>query len=148
MVEIDTLREIHFFKAASEDTFKTLSMVSEEITLDAGTEIFTRGEPAEFLYFLTRGEVEIQYNAESGARCTVDRIGPGDLMVWSAVVEPHVHTSFGVAKTDGEAISVDADRLRQLMREDHDFGQSLMSKLVQVVASRLTGARRQLAKRS
>ncbi len=146
MVSVEKLRSLPYFEWASEDTLQTLSMVSENRQFEAGQEIFRRGDPADYLYVLTEGQVEIQFATETGNRRTVDLLGPGDLLVWSAVVEPHVSTSFGVAKTDCETVTVDAERLRQLLKEDSEFYQTLMSQLVKVVASRLTGARRQLAK--
>jgi CRP-like cAMP-binding protein len=94
---------------------------------------------------LTEREVEIQYALSSGDRRTVGRLGPGDLAVWSSVVEPYVHTAFGIARTDCSGVAADAARVRQLMEEDGELYQGLMSELVQVLASRLTGARRQLA---
>ena len=145
MVSTETLRQFPYFKWASDDTLQTLSMISEERSFEAGTDIFRKGEPADYLYVLTRGEVEIQYDTASGQQRTVDSLSQGDLIVWSAVVEPHVNTSSGVARTDCDVIEVDATRLRQLLDEDQDFNQSLMTQLVKVIASRLTGARLQLA---
>ncbi len=145
MISPETLREYPYFKWASLDTLKTLSMLTEERSYKTGEELFRGGEPAEYLYLLIRGEVDIQYPLSSGERRTVDKLGKGDLLVWSAVVEPYMNTSFGVARSDCEVVSIDAVRLRQLLDEDPEFGQSLMSQMVKVVASRLTGARRQLA---
>ncbi|MDX1382595.1 MAG: Crp/Fnr family transcriptional regulator [Thermoanaerobaculia bacterium] len=145
MVPTETLREIPYFKWGSEDSLATLSMVSEEVAFAAGEELFKKGDPAEYLYVITEGEVDIQYALASGDRRTVDQLSAGDLVVWSAVVEPHVCTAFGVARTDVRAIAVEAARLRQLLHEDGELYHSLMSRLVKVVTGRLTGARRQLA---
>jgi CRP-like cAMP-binding protein len=145
MVEAQTLREFPYFKWATADSLATLSMVSEKISFKGGDEMFRKGEPAHTLYVLTEGEVAIQYLLSSGERRTVDKLGPGDLVVWSSIVEPYVHTAFGVATTDCSGVAVDAARLRQVMDEDGELYQGLMSELVRVIASRLTGARRRLA---
>jgi hypothetical protein len=43
-------------------------------------------------------------------------------------------------------VAIDAARLRQLMDEDGDLRNSLMTQIVKVTAARLKGAREQLAK--
>ena len=98
------------------------------------------------MYVLTEGEVEIQYAAGYGKRRTVDVLGAGDLILWSAVVDPYVATAYGVARTACKAVAIDAARLRQLMDEDGDLRNSLMTQIVKVTAARLKGAREQLAK--
>ena len=83
----------------------------------------------------------------SKKRRTVDTLGPGDLILWSAVVDPYIATAHGVARTACRAVSIDAARLRQLMKEDGDLRHSLMNQIVKVTAARLKGAREQLARR-
>lgn len=145
MIRPKTLRTYPCFKWATKDSLRTISMVSEEISFKAGEELFRKGEPAEFLYILTEGEVEIQFPSKTDERRTVDKLGKGDLLLWSAVIDPYVTTAFGVAQTDGKAVAVDSARLRQLLKEDGDLYHSVMNEVIKIVASRLTGARRQLA---
>ena len=76
----------------------------------------------------------------------MEKLGEGDLVVWSAVVEPYVNTAYGVARTDCSAVAIDAERLRQLLREDLDLANSLMTQIVGIIAHRLNGARRLLVR--
>ncbi len=148
MISPETLRGYPYFKWAQKDTLETLSMITDERSYKVGEELFRQGEPSEYLYLLTEGKVDIQYPLSNGARGTVDKLGAGDLRAWSAVIEPYVNTSFGVARTDCVAVAIDAARLRQLFDEDPEFQQSLMSQMAKIVASRLNGARCQLARLS
>jgi len=146
MVAPEVLRSYAYFQWATDDSLSTMAMVSNDVEFEAGQELFKPGEPADFMYVLTEGEVAIQYAASDGKRRTVDTLGPGDLILWSAVVDPFVATAFGVASTACKAVSIDAARLRQLMDEDGDLRNSLMTQIVKVTAARLKGAREQLAR--
>lgn len=76
---------------------------------------------------------------------TVDTRVPGDLIVWSALVQPYTTTASGVARHHVELIAIEAARLRKLCEKDTKLGFSIMSEVARVMSHRLMGARVQLA---
>jgi CRP-like cAMP-binding protein len=92
--------------------------------------------------------VDLQYATSTGERRTVDTIEAGDIVGWSAVIEPYMMTAFAVARTACKTIAIDAFRLRQLIKEDVTFADALMAEIAHITASRLRGAREQIARLS
>ena len=101
--------------------------------------------PATHLYIVVEGEVDIRYRNDHGGYTTVDTLVKGSLMVWSALIEPHVTHSTAVARKDMRVIAIEAHKLRELMDEDPVLGSVLMSHAASAVSERLDGVRTQLA---
>lgn len=148
MISPEVLRRYPYFSGAGEETLKELAMSSEEMTFGAGDVLFREGEPADHLYILTKGEVDIQYGLNTGEHRTADTLVAGDILAWSALVRPYRVTALGVARRAGQVISVDARKLRELCDRDRELGFSLMNEVARTASHRLEGARIQLATRA
>jgi len=145
MISTETLRRYACFRGAAEETLRELAMASDVVRFESGDALFDDGEPAAHLFVLTRGEVDVQYHLNSGEHRTVDTLVEGDIIVWSAVLEPHRTTAHGVARQQVEALAIDAPKLRRLCEADTGLGYTMMKSIAEVVRQRLHGARVQLA---
>ena len=65
--------------------------------------------------------------------------------MWSALVAPYNSTAVGTARTDSKLILIGADQLRDLCESNHDLGFRMLICMTKLLASRLEGARVQLA---
>jgi MFS family permease len=63
---VAVLEQLEIFATASRAALERLAAAAVEVTFGAGTGIIREGEPADALYVLTRGEVEITARGESG----------------------------------------------------------------------------------
>ncbi len=145
MISPETLRRYPYFGHASDERLRQLAMFSEEQIIPAGTTIFSEGDKSDYLYILVDGEVDIQYTLGSGELRTVDTLVPGELMMWSALVEPYKSTAVGTTRQETKVISIRAEDLRNLCHEDHEMAHYILLSLVKLLATRLEGARVQLA---
>jgi len=145
MVSPDMLRRYDCFAGISEATIAALSRIGEVQSWDAGERLFMGGVRPRFLYLVIEGMVDIQVEAGGSERVVVDSVGPGDLLLWSAVVEPHVTTASGVARTPVLVIGLRAGELRQLLEREHTLGFRLMQSVSRSLSERLGGAFVQLA---
>ena len=145
MISPEMLRRYPYFAQISEESLKLIAMMADEMTIPAGTQIFSEGDPANTLYVIVRGEVNIQYVLGSGERRTVDTLVGGDLLVWSALVEPYKTTAVGTAVKETQLVKVAAPQLRALCDCDPQVGYRLMLEVAKLLAHRLEGARLQLA---
>jgi CRP-like cAMP-binding protein len=107
--------------------------------------IFEEGDVADNLYIITEGEVDIEYTLGSGEKRTVDTVVAGELIMWSALVEPYKSTAVGTANSDTKLIAIAGAKLRDLCETDHDLGYRMLICLTKLLAGRLEGARVQLA---
>jgi len=145
MVSPEALRRYPYFKAATDESLRELAMLCEEKRFAPGQFLFRDHEPAEHVFILTQGEVDIQYELQGEEHRTVDTRVSGDLLVWSAIVHPYRTTAFGVATRPTTALAIDALKLRELCEKDHELGYDLFKEVAHVMSQRLQGARVQLA---
>lgn len=145
MISPEVLRRYPYFAKVGEESLKKLAMIADEQIARAGTVLFDEGDRADKMYIVTDGEVDIQYTLGSGELRTVDTLVAGDLMMWSALVEPYRSTATGSIKKDTKLITLDGTKLRDLCEQDHGLGYRMLLCLTQLLATRLEGARVQLA---
>jgi CRP-like cAMP-binding protein len=129
----------------SDQILKRIAVLAEDKTIPAGERLFNEGDPAKYLYVIAKGEVNIQYLLGDGQLRTVDTLVDGDLLVWSALIEPYTTTAIGTATRETQLVGIAADKLRQLCEEDPLLGYRLTTEVAKLLAHRLEGARVQLA---
>jgi CRP-like cAMP-binding protein len=145
MISPELLRRYPYFADVNEETLKEVAMISEEVSGTAGTTLYKQGDPAESLFIITSGEMDLQYELGNGELRTVDTIVAGDLAVWSAVVEPYRCTASGTLRKDTRLIAINGAKLRNLMEANCDLGYRILLSVTKLLATRLEGARVQLA---
>ncbi len=145
MISPELLRRYPYFADVSEEALKEVAMISEEVSGAVGETLFKQGDPADSLCVLTDGEIDLQYELGSGELRTVDTLVAGDLATWSAVVEPYRCTASGTARKDCKLLAIQGAKLRELMESNHDLGYRLLLSVTKLLATRLEGARVQLA---
>lgn len=145
MISPELLRRYPYFAEVSEEDLKQVAMISEEVSAPAGNVLFTEDDMTDYLYIITAGEIDLQYRLGSGDMRTVDTVVPGDLVVWSALVEPYRCTATGTVRKDARLIAIDAPKLRALCEASRDLGYRMLASVTKLLANRLEGARVQLA---
>lgn len=145
MISPEILRRYPYFSAAQDADLRELAMLCEEESVAAGTIMYREGDLADKLYVLVEGEVDIQYTLGSGELRTVDTLVPGELMLWSALVEPYKSTAVVTTRQDSKMIALDAAKLRKFCESNHEVANDVLLHLTKLLATRLEGARIQLA---
>ncbi len=145
MISPEILRRYPYFAAAKEESLRELAMLSDEVAVASSTIMYREGDKADRLYVLAEGEVDIQYTLGSGELRTVDTIVPGELLMWSALVEPYKSTAVVTTRQECKLIALDAVKLRALCNKDPELTNHLLLHLTKLLATRLEGARIQLA---
>ena len=145
MISPEALRRYPCFGKVSDESLKQVAMFADEVSVRAGAILFGPGDRADKMYIIVDGEVDIQYTLGSGELRTVDTLVSGELMMWSALVEPYRSTATGSVRKDTKLIAIDGARLRELCEQDNGLGFRMLITLTQLLASRLEGARVQLA---
>jgi CRP-like cAMP-binding protein len=145
MISPEVLRRYPYFGGISDESIKQLAMIAEEKTVPANCVMFREGDPAQHLSIILKGEVNIQYELGSGELRTVDTLVDGDLVMWSALVEPYKATALGTTTRETHLAQIDAVKLRKLCEQEPILGYRLMTEAATLLANRLEGARVQLA---
>jgi CRP-like cAMP-binding protein len=145
MISPEILRRYPYFANVRDESLRKIAMISEEEFIPAGRVIFREGDKADHLYIILQGEVDIQYTLGSGEQRTVDTVVAGELIMWSALVEPYRSTALGTTRQDTKLVAIDAKQLREYCEQDHDLGYRMLLSVLKLLATRLEGARVQLA---
>ena len=146
MISPEVLRRFPFFAGLTDEELKSIAMISNEEKYEANTFICHEQEPATKLYLLLQGSVDVMVNTDQEGlqRETVSTLTVGDVVSWSAVVEPHVLTASLFAATPVIMIAMDGAGLRALFELDCHLGYVVLQKMAQVISDRLKDTRIQM----
>ena len=151
MISPEILRRFPYFSGLNSSQLQALADITEQISFGKGTTIFEESQPANNLYLLVSGVVDLFYKSEEEFRpqsrkeFSVGEINPGEPFGLSALLEPHVLTATARASQSCQVLEIDAVALRGLCEKDHDLALLLMVQTAKALVVRLTAVRVQLA---
>ena len=151
MISPELLRRFPFFARLNAAQLKTLAMLADEIYLEAGHVLFEENQPADTLYLLVEGEVDLYYISEDKLRSKarkeflVGEINPEEIFGISAIIEPNIYTSTCRAANKSRLIKFDSRALREKMDQDCSLGYVLAQQAARAALQRLNYTRVQLA---
>jgi CRP-like cAMP-binding protein len=146
MISPEVLRRYPFFCCLNEDQQKAIAMVTEELSVGPGKELFLEGHPVEALYLLMEGSVDLFYaTGDSKDQLLVGEINPGEPFAISAMIEPYTFTATARVAAPSRVLRIDAKVLRALCEVDCRMGYLLMKQIATMALERLHFARVQLA---
>jgi len=138
------LNQMSIFKELDESQMNLLRPLFEPFTCQAGTIILQQGSPAEYLYLIHTGKVEISYKPYDGNPITVSHVEEGDSFGWSALLGSKEYTSSATAIERVEAVRVRGSELREFCIEHPEAGKDILERLADGVSSRWEDAHRQV----
>ena len=111
-----------------------------------GDTIFNEGEPAEDIYILREGEVELSYTLpqDPTSEFRIARIKPGETFAWSALARGQTLSAHARAMVPSSAFIIPAARLHALLAEHPGAGYEIMTRLAGQILERLRVTRREL----
>lgn len=147
MVSPELLRRYPFFCYLDEAQQTAIALIGEEATYAPGETIFEEGQPADTLYLLLEGCVDLYYTAsgDSKDQMLVTEINPGEPFSISALIEPHLLTATAKAPTLSRVLQIQGKGLRALCEVDPKMGYTLMRQAAKAAMDRLHFTRVQLA---
>jgi CRP/FNR family transcriptional regulator, cyclic AMP receptor protein len=124
---------------AGEDTAARVH-TSYQRSLAPGEVVFDEGDPADRLYVIRSGEVELVRENAARQR-TVARLGPGDFFGELGVVLGEKRTARAVAVSQTSVIALDRDTLEAMIVDQPEIA----IRMIRVLVSRLIEAERRLS---
>jgi CRP-like cAMP-binding protein len=133
----ETLDSLPFFSGLSPDELDLLRVLFITCEVSEGEILFVQGRPAEYLYIVLSGEVEVRYKPDDGPPLTVARVEAGGVVGWSSALGSQVYTSGAVAATPTHLLQVRGSDLRNICERYPGTGVILLDRLAAVIAERL-----------
>jgi CRP/FNR family transcriptional activator FtrB len=151
MVSPELLRRYPFFGPFNDEELKSIAKIADEETVEAGTELFEECEPANFLFLLLEGSVELFYKSEeefhpkTSREFSVGDINPGEIFAISSVINPYVLNATARSTRPSSYIKIDAKEFRTMLDENPKMGYIAMHQVTKAIMERLAFTRVQLA---
>lgn len=111
---------------------------------EPGAELFREGEEANQFGIVRSGRVALRVLVPERGMVTILSVEPGDVIGWSALVQPYRWTSTAEALEPVEVVEFEGAALRGLLRAECRFAMLVYPRLLQAVTRRLVGTRYQL----
>jgi len=139
------LLAVHDFVAdLPADMLRRLAVHGRPVFRASGTRLFREDTPADRFWLVHSGCVVIDFHVPGRGDIVIERIGPGAVVGWSWLLEPHRWRFGAVIAQDIRAVEFDAAGVRALMADDPDLERELTARFLVVVAERLQAARHRL----
>jgi len=151
MISPELLRRYSFFGQISEQDLYAIAMIAEEVTADAGAVLFEERQPADALYLLLEGSIDLYYKSEeeyhpkARKEFLVGEINPGEIFSISSMIEPYILNASARTAKPSRFVKFDAVALRKLTEENHKMGCLVMRQIAKALMERLAYTRVQLA---
>lgn len=140
-----TLAAMPLFDGVADDDLKRVAACAHPIRFAGGDLIFGQGDPADRLFLLLSGMVEIQFHPPDGGPLTVTVIQADGVFGWSAMLGRKVYTSSAICVEAAEALWISGQDLRSLCEQYPQTGVMIVERLAEVIAGRLSSTRQVVA---
>ena len=112
------MRRFVIFKDLKEIYMDLLKPLFEPFSCNAGVTVLQQDTPADYLYLVISGKVEVTYKPYDSAPITITHVEKDGLFGWSAVVGSEKYTSSAIAI---EALEADALYAGYIHRQEADI---------------------------
>jgi len=136
--------QLSIFAGLDGNQISQLSHFIDECQFPKDCVIFEQGQPADRLYILLSGEVEIRYKPYDGPPLLVARIEPGGVFGWSAALRRDVYTSGAFSAQDSVAYCIRGANLHVMRAQYPETGMIFLERLASVIAERLRSTHAQV----
>lgn len=151
MISPELLRRYPFFGPFNDSQLKQIAKLANEEEVDEGVEIFEECGPANFLYMLIEGGVELFYKSEeefhpkTSREFSVGDINPGEVFAISSLISPFTLNATARTTRSSKYVKIDALAMRELFEADPRMGYLAMHQVTKTLMERLAYTRVQLA---
>ncbi len=148
MVSPELLRRYPFFGRLSEAHLKAIAMLTDEVFCSEGQMLCEIGQPADALYLLIEGGIELHYIIDrDGSKRRKDfyvgDVNPGEPFGISALIEPYPYTPCARVTQAGRVLKINGSGLRVMCEVDNGIASALMRHIAKNALSLLEGTRTQ-----
>jgi NTE family protein len=139
--DITFLRQYSMFAELRDDQLYLVAPIVEPTCFYAGHTIFEEGQPADKLYGLVEGEVEVLYAISDEGPARVDEMTTGNLVGCSSLVPPYTYSSTARTLTEVEVLAVDIAGLRELSEQNPRLMVGVQQHIIQCLLEHIVDMR-------
>ena len=135
----------YLFRGLTEGQINRILAAGKEIYMKKGQQIIREGQPANGVYILRSGAVELMTSVEKDFDLPISILrDPGDAFGTSALVPPFQYALSARCVEEGVLFCMETSALRKLAAEDRDIGCHMMTNLAAHFLDRLKETRQEV----
>jgi len=136
------LRESELFSKLTGDQLTGIAVICSDTVVVEGTLLFSQGRRANRMYIVTDGLIALQMatrvpHATQSRRTNVAICGRGEVVGWSAMVDPFRYALSAMAWEQCRLIAIDAHLLRKALSANPGAGFHVMQSLSEIMSRRI-----------
>lgn len=132
------------FSDMDQEYVNLLTPLFERYSCPSGELVIQQGQPAEYLYLIIEGKVQVTYKPYDGTTITVAHVEKDGVFGWSAVVGSRRYTSSVIAIEALDTFRIHGDELRKLCVTHPEAGREILERIANVVSSRWKNSHEQV----
>jgi CRP/FNR family transcriptional regulator, cyclic AMP receptor protein len=132
------------FSDMNQEYLNLLQPLVEKYSCPSGVTVIEQGQPADYLYLILEGKVQVTYKPYDGTSITVTHVEKDGVFGWSAVVGSRTYTSSVTAIEDLATYRIHGDELRKLCVDHPEAGREILERIANVVSSRWSNSHEQV----
>ena len=138
------LADLPLLEGATEQDLDRLAGWAGPSRFASGELLLRRGDAADRLYVVLEGRVALSIHAPGRGDLTVETLGRGDVVGVSWAMPPYRWGLDARALEDVRALSINGDRLRDLLEGDDPLGTVVLRGVTRILGDRLHATRHRL----
>jgi CRP/FNR family transcriptional activator FtrB len=126
--DLPQVRALRLFESMSDSSFSALMQASYLQAFPAQLELIHEGEPADFLYVVVEGCVEL-YAKSNGREATMAMVHPVGSFILAAVLKDVVYLMSARTCSRSKLLLIPAQNVREALKADDEFARAIVQEL-------------------
>jgi len=134
----EVLKRTEFFSSLTDEQYARLAEISQPQLFRKSAPIYSKNDPPDAFFVLVEGVVRFSLHLGGASASAGEIIRRGDVFGWAALVEgSKSRLATAHSLTDARVLSIDGERLIELMEGDSTMGYLLMKRLNALISGDL-----------
>lgn len=126
--DLEVVRGLRLFRSMSEQAFDSLVQAAYVQNFPAHLDLIHEGEPADFLYVVLEGGVELYANA-NGRSATMGMVSPVGTFILAAVLKDAVYLMSARTNERSKLLLIPSENVRAAFHRDEAFSRAIIIEL-------------------
>ncbi|WP_293287849.1 cyclic nucleotide-binding domain-containing protein [Oricola sp.] len=126
--DLPQVRSLRLFESMSEQNFETLMQTAYLQTFPTQLDLITEGDPADFLYVVIEGCVEL-YARSNSREATMGMVQPVGTFILAAVLKDAVYLMSARTCQKSKILLIPSDNVREAFQADASFTRAIVQEL-------------------
>lgn len=126
--DLRQVRALRLFESTSDSNFEALMQAAYLQSFPAQLDLFSEGDPADFLYVVIEGCVEL-YARSNGREATIAMVRPIETFILAAVLKDAMYLMSARTCQRAKVLLIPAEDIRGVLQKDEELARSIIAEL-------------------